>query len=288
MSDTVINPVKRAAAGLTRKHSRLSILAASAATAGVLGAAGAVLATAPWSAAAGDAAKTVPSGSTAAFDAVTGATAQLDSAHTAAAGTTTTAVGTAAFSGTAAHHPAKAAVETTAKHVTAKHEAKQAPAKHAAKQHAKPYQIYDSVTPSSLPSGKDAAVYANGAYATSAHQVAGHKSVLWIDTNGSNPGANVLDVEPGDATPAAAAAWAQQRLVKHPGSVAIIYTMRSSWQDVKDNVAHLPKAQQDNVRYWIADPTGVKHIVPGSDATQWYWGSSIDISAANPSLTQVG
>jgi hypothetical protein len=24
------------------------------------------------------------------------------------------------------------------------------------------------------------------------------------------------------------------------------------------------------------------------DATQWYWGSSIDISAANPSLTQVG
>jgi hypothetical protein len=144
------------------------------------------------------------------------------------------------------------------------------------------------VTPSSLPSGKAAAVYANGAYAASASQVKHQKSVLWIDTNGSKPGANVLDVEPGDATPAGAAAWAQQRLVKHPGSVAIIYTMRSSWQDVKDHVAHLPKAQQDNVRYWIADPTGVKHIVPGSDATQWYWGSSIDISAANPSLTQVG
>ena len=288
MSDTIVSPVKRAA-GLTRKHSRLSVLAASAATAGVLGAAGAVVATAPWSAAAGDAAKTVHSGSTAArpaaaFDAVTGGTAQLDSVHTAATGTTT-AVSTAAFGGTAAHHPAKATVATTAKHAPAKPAAKHAPAK---RDHAKPYQIYDSVTPSSLPSGKDAAVYANGAYATSAHQVAGHKSVLWIDTNGSNPGANVLDVEPGDATPAAAAAWAQQRLVKHPDSVAIIYTMRSSWQDVKDNVAHLPKGQQDNVRYWIADPTGVKHIVPGSDATQWYWGSSIDISAANPSLTQAG
>ena len=283
MSDAVLNPVKRAAAGLTRKHSRLSIFAASAATAGVLGAAGAVVATAPWSAAAGDAAKTVQSGSTAArpgvaFDAVTGGTAQLDAKYS--AGTTA-----AAASFKAAHHPAKATVGTTAKHAPAK----PAPAKHAARQHhAKPYQIYDSVTPSSLPSGKAAAVYANGAYAASASQVKHQKSVLWIDTNGSNPGANVLDVEPGDATPAGAAAWAQQHLVKHPDSVAIIYTMRSSWQDVKDHVAHLPKAQQDNVRYWIADPTGVKHIVPGSDATQWYWGSSIDISAANPSLTQAG
>jgi hypothetical protein len=70
--------------------------------------------------------------------------------------------------------------------------------------------------------------------------------------------------------------------------VAIVYTMRSSWQDVKDNVAHLPKWQQDKVRYWIADPTGVQHMVPGADATQWYWGTNIDVSVANESLTQVG
>ena len=110
--------------------------------------------------------------------------------------------------------------------------------------------------------------------------------MLWIDTNGSNPGATVLDVEPGDATPAGAALWVQQRLAKHPDSVAIIYTMQSSWQDVKDHVAHLPQWQQDKVRYWIADPTGVQHMVPGADATQWYWGEHIDISMANPSLTQ--
>ena len=142
------------------------------------------------------------------------------------------------------------------------------------------------MTPNSLPAGHAAAVYANGAYAASARQVAHHKSVLWIDTNGSNPSANVLDVEPGDATPAAAAAWAQQRLAKHPHSVAIIYTMLSSWQAVKDHVAHLPKSQQHNVRYWIADPTGVDHIVPGANATQWYWGSNVDISTANPNFTQ--
>jgi len=151
-----------------------------------------------------------------------------------------------------------------------------------------PYPIYDSVTPSSLPHGKVAAVYANGAYAASGRQVAGQKSVLWIDTNGSNPGATVLDVEPGDATPHGAAVWVQQRLSKHPNSVAIVYTMRSSWQDVKDNVAHLPQSMQDKVRYWIADPTGVQHMVPGANATQWYWGSHIDISVANPSLTQLG
>jgi len=282
MSDAVISPVKRAAADLTRKHSLLSVFAVSAATVGVIGAAGVAVGSAPWSAAAGHAAKTGQSGpvaarQAAAFDAVTGAKAQLDATHT--------AVSTTAFvSGTAAHHPAKAAVATTGEHSTAKH----APAKHAAKhRQAKPYQIYDSVTPSSLPSGKAAAVYANGAYQASATQVAGHKSVLWIDTNGSNPGANVLDVEPGDATPAGAAAWAQQRLAKHPDSVAIIYTMRSSWQDVKDHVAHLPKSQQDNVRYWIADPTGVDHIVAGADATQWYWGAHIDITTANPSFTQL-
>jgi hypothetical protein len=299
-----INPVKRAAAGLTRKHSRLSIFAASAATAGVLGAAGFAVGSAPWSAAAGDAAKTVHSGSasghadTAAFDAATGAKVQLDALRSAATGGST-----ADGSHNATRQAPRHAVEDAAKHAPAKHGAfkhdvaKHAPARHdAAKpkprhakpKHAKPYHIWDSVTPGSLPGGHAAAVYANGAYAAAPHQVAGHESVLWIDTNGSNPGANVLDVEPGDATPAGAAAWAQQRLVKHPNSVAIIYTMRSSWQAVKDHVAHLPKAQQHKVRYWIADPTGVDHMVPGSDATQWYWGQHVDISTANPSFTQVG
>jgi hypothetical protein len=293
MSDCIVNPVKRATTGLTRKHSRLSVFAATAATAGVLGAAGAVVASAPWSAAAGDAAKTVQSGSAsshpgAAFDAVTGGKVQLDALRSANTGGSAGAT-VADVSGGTAHQAAKPAVDNTARHAPAKHAEKPAPARHAqTHKHAKPYQIYDSVTPSSLPGGKAAAVYANGAYAASAGQVTGHKSVLWIDTNGSNPGANVLDVEPGDATPAGAAAWAQQRLAHHPHSVAIVYTMLSSWQAVKDHVAHLPKAQQDNVRYWIADPTGVDHIVPGASATQWYWGTHVDISTASPSLTQLG
>ena len=39
---------------------------------------------------------------------------------------------------------------------------------------------------------------------------------------------------------------------------------------------------QHHVKYWIADPTGTPHILPGAEATQWYWGPSYDISTANP------
>ncbi len=303
MSDS-INSAKRATAGITRHHSRFSILAASAATVGVLGAAGFAVGSAPWSAAAGDAAKTGSTSghSAAAFDVATDAKAQLDSAHN--AGGSTVDATAAGVSTHYTRHAAKPAVDKTAKSapaksapakaapakhaekaVLAKHEAKRAAKKAPAKRKHYQYPIYDSVTPGNLPHGKVAAVYTNGAYAASATQVAGHKSVLWIDTNGSNPGATVLDVEPGDATPHGAAVWVQQRLAKHPNSVAIVYTMRSAWQDVKANVAHLPKWQQGKVRYWIADPTGVQHMVPGADATQWYWGANIDVSVANQSLT---
>jgi hypothetical protein len=36
------------------------------------------------------------------------------------------------------------------------------------------------------------------------------------------------------------------------------------------------------IRWWIADPTGTPHIVPGSNATQWYWGTGYDESTALP------
>jgi hypothetical protein len=146
----------------------------------------------------------------------------------------------------------------------------------------KPYLIYDSVSPGAIPAGKPAAVYSNGSYAASPRQVAGHHSVLWIDTNGSDPAANVLDVEPGDATPAGAAHWVKKRLTARPNEVAIVYTMRSEWRQVRAHVAELPSWMQSKVRYWIADPTGTPHVVPGSSATQWYWGKNYDVTTANP------
>ena len=157
---------------------------------------------------------------------------------------------------------------------------------HATRHHhapARPYQMYDSVTPSAIPAGHPIATYADGAYAASPSQVTGHGPVTWIDTNGSDPsGATALDVEPGDATPAQAASWAAQRLNTHPHATAVIYTMRSDWAAAQAAVSTLPSWQQHHVRWWIADPTGIPHIIPGASATQWYWGTSYDISNVSP------
>jgi hypothetical protein len=148
----------------------------------------------------------------------------------------------------------------------------------------KPYLIYDSVTPQMIPAGQKIATYATGGYAVPASQVANRGNVLWIDTLGTDPGAQALDVEPGDATPSVAASWAWHKLSSSPGAVARIYTMISEWPAVKAAIATLPQQMQSHIRYWIADPTGVPHVVPGSDATQWYWGKSWDISTANPNF----
>ena len=67
-----------------------------------------------------------------------------------------------------------------------------------------------------------------------------------------------------------------------PYSTAIIYTMRSEWPATQAAIATLPHWMQNHVRWWIADPTGYPHIVPGSSATQWYWGTHYDITTANP------
>jgi hypothetical protein len=147
---------------------------------------------------------------------------------------------------------------------------------------ARPYQIYDSVTPSAIPAGHEVATYADGPYAASPSAMQG-KHVLWIDTNGSDTHASALDVEPGDVTPSGAGSWAAQKLHADPQGQAIIYTMRSEWSAAQAAVrAALPSAEQSHVRWWIADPTGVPHVVPGSSATQWYWGSNYDISTATP------
>jgi hypothetical protein len=146
-----------------------------------------------------------------------------------------------------------------------------------------PYRFYDSVTPSEIPAGHEVATYATGPFAVRASQVTG-RNVLWIDTQGTDPSANVLDVEPGDATPQMAATWAHSRLSEHPDALACIYTMQSDWSAARSAISTLPSWMQSHVRWWIADPTGAPHILPGATATQWYWGSNYDESSANGAL----
>ncbi|MHB1433389.1 MAG: hypothetical protein ACYCVZ_14875, partial [Streptosporangiaceae bacterium] len=154
-----------------------------------------------------------------------------------------------------------------------------------ASHHARPgrwYSIFDSVTPGAIPAHRAVATYATGNYAVSRHQVASRRTVLWIDTTGYDYAASILDVEPGDATPTLAAQWAWHRLHRYPHSLARIYTMTSEWPAVKAAVAGFPAPMRARIRWWIADPTGRPHIVPGADATQWYWGNSYDITLAKP------
>ncbi len=223
-----------------------------------------------------------------------GAAAALAGAGTASAATltTTTPAGhhAPATRHPAARHPAArpaAAHAPAARHAdapAARHaDARETARRAAAHAPARPYQIYDSVTPAAIPAHHEIATYATGGYAVTPAAVTG-RHVLWIDTNGSDPRASVLDIEPGDATPAGAAAWARAKLTTQPAALARLYTMRSEWPAVQAAVATLPHHMQTRIRWWIADPTGTPHIVPGAQATQWYWGTHYDITTATPAF----
>jgi hypothetical protein len=249
-----------------------SHLATGIAATAVIGVISASAATAPWASAATSkpASPLAQAAREAAVKPAQLAPAGLAGQSTTTASPTGTGSGQATAASATASHSASAQAAS----------AKPATAKHAAAPSKKPSTIYDSVTPSTIPSGKDAAVYADGTYQASTASVAGHKHVLWIDTNGSRTDANVLDVEPGDATPAGAAAWVKAKLTKDPNATAIVYTFKSDWASVISSIQALPKSMQAHVKYWIADPTGTPHILPGAEATQWYWGANYDISAA--------
>jgi hypothetical protein len=149
----------------------------------------------------------------------------------------------------------------------------------------KPYEFYDSVEPQAVPAGAIVGTYSTGARPIPASAVAGRKQVLWIDTLATNPGGSgALDVEPGCATPSQVPGWVSSRLKAHPGQVAIVYMSLSEWPQVQADVASLPSWMRSRIRWWVADPTGVPHIVPGSQATQWYWGSTYDESMAAPNF----
>jgi hypothetical protein len=235
---------------LTKALAGRNAVAAAAAVAGVLAGAG-----------------------TASAAAVSGAPASHEAAHDVATHAKTTQTARAKVVNSA---PAKSAVPASAPAAAAK---PAAPA--AVPAPAQPYQVYDSVTPSQIPAGQPVATYADGGYAVNPASVAG-RNVTWIDTNGSDPRANVLDVEPGDATPQQAAQWTWAKLHNAAGQIAVIYTYRSDWPATQAAIATLPQAMQHQVRWWIADPTGVPHVVPGAQATQWYWGQNYDISTALP------
>jgi len=235
--------------------------------------------------------------------------ATIPGAHDGASGLASSAARSAAAKAAAAKAAAKAAAAkaaaakaaaakaAAAKAAAAKAAAKRAavsqhPAKatpvaprkrrHATAAPAQPFLVYDSVTPQTIPGNPVVATYADGPNPDTPAMVAGRTNVIWISITGYDYNASALDIEPGCASPSQAANWVSQRLTIHPHGVAILYTMISDWSAVQANVASLPSWMKSHIRWWIADPTGTAHIVPGSQATQWYWGPNYDISTALP------
>ena len=148
--------------------------------------------------------------------------------------------------------------------------------------------MYDSTQPSLIPADAQyIAIYANGDYPSSRDTVKKQfpsARIFTIDVLNTDPaGCGIADVENGDMQPSDVPGWVDRRLRAHPGVLCRIYCNQSTWPSVKSEVAKLPQEQRDSVRYWIADPTGTEHSVPGADATQWFWGDNWDQSVIDTS-----
>jgi hypothetical protein len=267
----------------SRPPSRLTLIAAAATTA-VLAIVGVAVALASGNPAPGQGRATLASATSASAWSASGALGSGHGAQHKAPGqqSSVAAAGVAGPAGSPGRHQTTPQGQAPAGHAPAR----QAPAGHAAPAAPAPaphpFLIYDSVTPQMIPGNPVVATYADGAHPDSPSQVAAFSHVLWIDIDASDPNANALDIEPGCASPSQAAGWVYNRLTAHPHAVAILYTYLSAWPEVQADVSSLPAWMRSRIRWWIADPTGTPHIVPGSQATQWYWGQNYDISTALP------
>ena len=159
-----------------------------------------------------------------------------------------------------------------------------------------PTVMYDSVTISQIPAHAEAvAGYVDGKWPTykallTAFPKAHHLSIAVNSTED----AECLDVEPGDATPAQAAAWVKRqkaRGVKRP----VVYTSISQAQSLVYELAKAGVSRQ-SIRLWTAHYTYHPHrcsAVCGynfngiADGTQWTdksLGRNLDESRISPTF----
>lgn len=128
-----------------------------------------------------------------------------------------------------------------------------------------------SVVPVSLQAG-----YVNGSFAWKSR----HPDV-WIDVNGSDPKAHVLDCETGDATPDKTPGWAKAHNGENPAFPAVIYCNRSNVTPVFNamNAAGLRIARDFFI--WLATLDGTRTVpdMTGVVAVQVYGASALGFNA---------
>ena len=131
--------------------------------------------------------------------------------------------------------------------------------------------MLDSVNPFAIPADAPiVAGYVDGLYQWSAAgwaRFAGEQVTITVK---GTPKARVADVERGNLSPAAGAAWAAAEIAG--GRVPTLYMDRATYDSE-------PRVYGAN--YWVADWTGTPHLVPGSVATQYARGGPYDTSVTN-------
>ena len=131
-----------------------------------------------------------------------------------------------------------------------------------------PRTMYDSVTPSAIPRSAEmvAGYLPPSRYAWSAAEWARFPNAVKVRIAifASVNDGHVLDVEPGDATPAQAPGWVSMR--RRAGVDPSVYCNASTWPTVR------AEFRRQNVRephYWIAKYDGIATIPAGAVAKQY-------------------
>lgn len=127
--------------------------------------------------------------------------------------------------------------------------------------------MYDSVTPTDIPtSAQMVAGYISGTYRwpQSGWDRFPNAVHVKIATRADVNDGHVLDVEPGDATPAQAPGWVRMR--RAAGVDPTVYTSLSEWASVRQAFA---AAGVPEPHYWIAHYNGDRTIPAGAVAIQY-------------------
>lgn len=132
----------------------------------------------------------------------------------------------------------------------------------------------DSTSSADIPTaGTDlVAGYTNGHYAWKTTDWAKFKVPhVTIDVSGSNPLADVLDVEPGDATVQGAVRWVRAKLATKPAYPPILYVSRAQITPLFNALKAAGYHVGTHFRLWIATLDGTKTVkdMTGVTAVQW-------------------
>jgi hypothetical protein len=118
-------------------------------------------------------------------------------------------------------------------------------------------------------------VYANGLYRVLLQDVVAHfgpsMPVVWIDVNGSDVYADVLDVETGDATPAGAVVWVKAKLLTKPVYPPVIYCNRATLTPLFNAMGAAGLHVGTHFRLWVATLDGTRTVpdMTGVTAVQY-------------------